>query len=406
MKKIITSTKGMFTKVTKNENAILLAEKLKKYIYEFIFGSESNSKEIKVFYSLRFIFFLFIFIHHSFNYNNLAIFCQPALGVSGFIILSGFLNGYIYMNKYIKFSFKEIIKFTIKRIKKFYPLHIIMLLITISYTSIFNCKDFASALDFLGKLIRNLLLIQSWWPTDYFNFNGVTWYLSMYVFLSFITIPLLILINRINKSKFGKCKLISLAIINLLLSFVLVYFVKVNKLNDEFWIYVFPPSRIFEYFIGMIFGSFFTNYSVKKTKFISKIFYTFLEIGAIFILYEFTFNLYKIPNTANIFHYRLNQYLIPIIILLSVFMTQKGYISKILSIRPLVYLGKISMYMFLIHQPLIILMGRNVVHYKYLCLWLLILTIILGSIANKYEENKEIVKMNKKQNEKNSKKTV
>ncbi len=95
MKILITGANGMLAKAVKKENVVMLAKKLKKYIYEFIFGSESNSKEIKVFYSLRFIFFLFIFIHHSFNYNGLTKFCQPALGVSGFIILSGFLNGYI-----------------------------------------------------------------------------------------------------------------------------------------------------------------------------------------------------------------------------------------------------------------------------------------------------------------------
>ena len=196
-------------------------------------------------------------MHYSFKYNNLLLLKKPALGVSAFIVLSGFLNGYIYKNKYSKFNFKDLVTFTWKRIKKFYPLHILMLLITINYSGLFNYNSTISFINFTKRIIKNIFLIQSWWPYDYFSFNGVTWYLSVYMFLTFITIALLWLVNKIDKSKFSKLKLFILAIINLLGSFIVVYYVTKNNLNKEFLIYVFPPVRIFEYFISMIFGTFF-----------------------------------------------------------------------------------------------------------------------------------------------------
>ena len=381
-------------------------KKCKKYLSEFIFGDSDNPTDIKVFYSFRFILFLFIFIHHSFNYNYLVKFRQPALGVSAFIILSGFLNGYIYKNKYDKIKLKDIISFTWKRIKKFYPLHILMILVTISYSNLFNFSNLIEFINFIKRLIKNILLIQSWWPYDYFSFNGVTWYLSAYVFLTFLTIPLLYIINKINKTRYSKIKLILIAIMNLFLSCILVYYVKANHLKEEFWIYVFPPSRIFEYFIGLIFGSFFSKDILYKQIFKNKIFektiFTIFEIFAIFILCEFTFKFYKIPNVNKFFSERLNQYIIPTIILLCVFIFQKGYISKLLSIRGLVYLGKISMYMFMIHQPLINLLGKKPVHYRYYCLWMLFLTIIFGTLVDRYYKYKNIVKQSQNCNKEKS----
>lgn len=92
-------------KISKFFNSILAF--LNNYIIGF--GKKDN-KEIRTFNALRLFFFLLIFLFHSSSYNKFKI-SAPALGVSGFIILSGFLNGYLYNDKYSKISIKELKSF-------------------------------------------------------------------------------------------------------------------------------------------------------------------------------------------------------------------------------------------------------------------------------------------------------
>ena len=365
---------------------------LKKFFFFFL-----EDKKIYTLYALRFILFLLIFAHHTYKHLQIDFIRQPALGVAGFIILSGFLNGYIYKNKYNKINIKEMFNFTIKRIKKFYPLHIIMILVYLPLSGIFNYNTLEQFLVFFKKLICNLTLTQSYINNEsyYFSFNGPTWYLSTYLFLSFLTIPILVIINKLNSKKHSK---ISLSIIGLILftcTFFIVNIVKVNKLNMGYWIYVFPPVRLFEYIIGMIIGNIFKD--IKFNFKYDKIVFTILEIGSIILLLVFM-NITKIiPNGTMYIDKRLNLWIIPLIILITILSYQKGLISFILKSKFLVFLGEISMYIFMIHQPLIIYLNKaigSVAFSRIYAIYILIMLVILGSIINKVFEKK-----NKKINE-------
>lgn len=144
-----------------------------KNIIKTLFYKPDN-KKIYPLYTLRFIFFIFIFVHHIYNNVQISWLRQPALAVSGFIILSGFLNGYIYVNK--NYKIKESFKFTINRIKKFWPLHILLLIIMIAISDIFSSTSFSELLIYIKKIFCNALLIQSWIndKSYYFSFNGAT----------------------------------------------------------------------------------------------------------------------------------------------------------------------------------------------------------------------------------------
>lgn len=361
---------------------------MKKLISTLFYVDEINENNTKIYtlYALRFILFIFIFVEHCYYNVGIEALRQPELAVSGFIILSGFLNGYIYKNKYDKISIKEMIKFTKKRMKKFYPLHLVMLLICIPFSGIFSYTCASDFLDFFKRLFCNVTLIQSYINDRkyYFSFNGVTWFLSAYLFLAVITIPLLCLINKLNKEKYGKAKLVCVSLILFLVTFFLSCIVKINQLNEEFWISVFPPSRIFEYFIGMIYGNI-----IKDTKItfkFDKVVFSILELISIFVLIVFIKDINKIPNMALFISKKMNQWIIPMILMIIIFSYQKGLISKLMSSKLLVYLGQISMYMFMIHQPLITYVlsatGKTI-YYRYLGLYMLILTVILGSIIEK-----------------------
>lgn len=69
---------------------------IRKYIVKYFY---TDDKKIYPLLSVRFFLFIFIFVHHCYNLVEIPILRQPALAVSSFIILSGFLNGFIYINK-------------------------------------------------------------------------------------------------------------------------------------------------------------------------------------------------------------------------------------------------------------------------------------------------------------------
>lgn len=365
---------------------------IRKYIVKYFY---TDDKKIYPLLSVRFFLFIFIFVHHCYNLVEIPILRQPALAVSSFIILSGFLNGFIYINKDL--SIKQSFDFVKKRIKKFYPLHFIMILIAIIISGVFNFSNIEQVQDFFKKLFCNLLLIQSWInkPDYYFSFNGVTWYLSTYLFLTFITIPILLLLKKINKTQRRNAYLILIAILLFGITVIIVNSISMNKLDDrfcEFWIYIFPPSRIFEYIIGMIFGI--ICYNNKISFKFEKVIFTFLEICTLIMLYMYICNVSKIPHIYNYINNRFNTWIIPVIIMIIVFSYHKGLISKILSMKVLVFLGEISMYMYMIHQPLINIFSKSVghtVHYRYFALYILIITIIFSCIINKYEKNNNLI---------------
>ena len=350
-----------------------LLNRLKSFFY-----LDNEYKEIYPFYALRFIFFIMIFVHHCFGFVRVDFLRQPALAVSGFIILSGYLNGYIYLDKY-KLNIKEIFNFTINRFKKFYPIHIFMLFVSLTYSDVFNYNKFSEFFLFFKKLLTNLTLTQSWINNKdfYFGFNGVTWFLSVYLFLTIITIPLLYLIKKTKESKYGNIKLILLSLILLLLTFGIVYYVNINNLDKKFWLYIFPPTRAIEYFIAMIVASILPK-SIKIFKG-DKIVFTMFEVISILLLYITVANI----KSSLILDSTINIYLIPVLLMLYIFSFQRGYISLLVSNKVAVYLGKLSLFMFLVHQPLIIIFSKSVVHYRYFALYMLILTIAISSVINK-----------------------
>lgn len=375
---------------------VIIREKIISFIKKAFYMGETN--KIYTIYALKFLFFVFIFVHHCFENIRIPILRQPALGVSGFIITSGFLNGYIYINKNL--NIKDSLQMVKKRIKKFYLLHIIMMIVAIGYSGIFNYTTLEQYLNFFKRLICNILLIQSWINNSdyYFSFNGVTWFLSTYIFLCFMTIPCLILLKKINEKKKNNLLLILLSIILFAIITTIVHVIKVNEKPfsfEEFWIYVFPPSRMFEYLIGMIYGIIFYNQKDKAK--LGKVSFSIIEIMSISILLLFM-SVLKENEIANLYMANtINWWIVPLIIILIVFSNQKGIISKILSNKIFVKLGELSMYLFLIHQPLIKYIQKYnagpISHSRLLGLYMFVATIVIA-FSIKYIEDKRNIKDN------------
>lgn len=359
------------------------------YKMKKIFYNTNEDKKIYTLYSIRFFMFICIFVHHCYDNVKIPILRQPALAVSFFIILSGFLNGYVYIKK--DFNIKEIFEFTKKRIMKFYPLHLIMLFIAIPLSNAFNLATIEEGFEFVKRFLSNLFLVQSYIndKTFYFSFNGVTWYLSTYIFLVIVTIPFLKVIRKVNEKKFKNIYLFIISLIIFIVTIPIISSIKNMGVNEEFWLYIFPPIRLFEYTIGIIWGVVCSNIKINFKY--DKCIFSFLELFAIAILYLFIKRISISPNFYNILENRLNMWIIPLIFMIVVFSYQKGFMSKILTFKPLVYLGQITMYIFMIHQPILIyIIKPGVVHYRYFALYMLVLVILISILIDKYNKYKKI----------------
>lgn len=348
---------------------------------------KEQSRIIKTLYAIRFIFFILIFVRHTIGYHSMEWLAQSGLAVTGFIILSGFLNGYLYREKYDNITIHNIFDFTYKRIKKLYPIHLLMLFIVIGIYHPFN-NSFSELGDYFKHLFANMFLIHSWISDQsyYFSFNGVSWFLSTYLFLSFVTVPILYLVNRISKKKKSIVYLIILIFILYVGNLTITHYVLSHGLNPEFYINVFPPSRVFEYSIGIIVGS--LMYRIKLDFKYDKYIFTLFELLSVVIFLVFV---KYVPNN-NYMTYWGSKWVIPSIILFVVFALQKGYISKFISIKPFIILGSSTMIMYLTHQVVIRYVYKSVgypAHCYWVVLYMFIVSILIGIIITQLQQKKK-----------------
>jgi len=123
--------------------------------------------------SLRFIFIIFLFLHHAVMFRG------GDMSVCFFFVLGGFCMTLGYKERLSMPGFR-VGGFILKRLFKFYPLHWICLLASLPlvHFCIENWSVFAV----------NALLLQSFIPKSsvYFSYNAVSWYLADTVFFTFI----------------------------------------------------------------------------------------------------------------------------------------------------------------------------------------------------------------------------
>lgn len=273
-----------------------------------------------------------------------------ANAVSFFFILSGLLTGFSAYNKDEKYSIKYFFTYMFKKIKEYYPLFFFTTMFTVIYSGIpilVANHDFVTLKIYVVELVKNLCLLQSWFPNNICMFNTVGWFLSTIMFLKVFNIPAILLLNKINRNK-RKHIILSVLFCFLFLATVIWCYCLQNK-DMNFWEYTFPPSRMGEYFMGMILG-----YSgqpiltrIKECK-LNKMIFTFLEI---FSLVIWIYNMY---GTIEPWKLRIVHWLIPNFLVLYVFFAGKGAISAVFKRKLLITLGDISFECWLIHQIMII----------------------------------------------------
>lgn len=307
----------------------------------------------------RFLAFFSIFTLHAQNYGCFRYHGTAAMAVSFFIVLSGFLSGLNADGEYGKPSIKEWGKYIWKKISKFYPLHFSLLLISALYFKggvfqIFIDGDPKAFSIFVKLFLENALLIQSWFDDQYFTFNGVSWFLSTIMFL-YACSPWLKwgLVHACNGRRWLA---LSFAISFFGLNYLYCYLVGRSEANLEFWVYVFPPSRLAEFAAGISLGIFLSDIvGEQKSSPTHFCMMSLLEVGVIWLVIQGVLGRWSFGEWGS----RSTDYLVQELVLIGVFAVQGGFISRILRNRVSLVLGILSAPAFLIHQVLISRVSAN-----------------------------------------------
>ena len=335
---------------------------------------------------LRFLAFLNVYIGHA---ESWIFFRYPAsncsaAAVSFFFMLSGLVTSYSAWGKDVHLGIRDFGNYMWKKLKKVYPLYFFTIMYTFLYAGQSHLTALADPDRFPRQLIRNLLLIQSWFPEGYFSYNGVAWFLSSLLFLWVITLPVLALLNWLTRHPRGPVLLLGSLAAVLFCTASYCYLTK--GLDMDFWQYIFPPARMGEYISGMILGILLRRWKPRLPKGRAiRILFTLLEAGA--MCYWF----YKLSHGGGSWRSRVYAWLVPDLILLTVFTLGAGWFSRLFRLRPLVRLGDISFECFLIHQVFLVQYtvyhpdpDNSLVGNAMVFLYCLLLSMLLAGLIHKF----------------------
>lgn len=338
-------------------------------------------KQLNSLTAFRFIAAFMVFAYH---WGILEKYQLGKIGVSFFFVLSGFILAYNYHLKFKNLSKEKIKKFYLARFAKIYPVHVLTFLISFPlFLVLFHPHgSYLIKLTIISGI--NLLLVQSYIPNQdiNFGFNGVSWSISDEFFFYFLFPFILRMFIKFNLNKKIK-KNISVAIfvwIVLLSISVLRSFGSVG--NNDFITYIFPPIRIFDFIIGVLLGLTFVEN--EKNNSIGTALFTFLEsFTLVFLITSIILSPYIGDAFTN------SSYYLPFLsTLIYVFAFQRGYISKSLSNKLLIFLGEVSFSFYMIHELTIpyIIQYLHIDKFNQILISFMISVIISSLVYKFYEE--------------------
>lgn len=330
---------------------------------------------IKNLTSLRFVFIFLIYLSHI-SYMGFPVFdFGGECGVSFFFVLSGFVLARRYGGEIESGAFKHK-RFVLRQLAKFYPLHILLLLIG----TLIGISQVDSG--YLMKLLLSILLVQSWIPdvSYYYAGNAVSWFLADILFL-YIVFPYL---YRVAQLRWQRLVAVAVAVASLYM--IYLSFVPVDRYND--FVYAPPLLRSIDFTLGIlacrVHNSLGGSLSKRSAAYVWETATVALGVA--------TFMAY--PYIDPRFHCAMllwpMSFLFVLVFALS---DQSGtMLASLLHSRVLLFLGGISFEIFLTH-PLInwneyVILGKlgiDVASYTCLCVCLCFAGIALGSwIVKRY----------------------
>tara|TARA_A100001015_G_scaffold319504_1_gene442572 strand:+ start:784 stop:2817 length:2034 start_codon:yes stop_codon:yes gene_type:complete len=282
---------------------------------------------------LRAIAIIFIILSHFKELNFVS------GGVNIFFVISGYLITHILLNQQLSIS-----KFYRTRFLKLYPNIFIISLITLIL--FFLIGDLGQSSVILRSFISTIIGLFNFYLIKIGNIYGQENYINPFLpFWAFCVIsqfyiiyPIILKIIFFIKRKFNlndNFIITSLSTLSII-SFLFYYYFRDNNLFSFYS----PLSRYWQFIIG--------GYLYFVIQFKEKLYFKNLTIYfavILIIIWQFNFEWF--------YDWRKVQVLLTISTLLFLYSTNTNFFNKILSIKPLTFLGKVSFELYLIHMAVI-----------------------------------------------------
>lgn len=314
-----------------------------------------SSQRIDSLTSLRFFAAAIIAIAHAGFWPGLEQFrfdlFNGGNAVSFFFVLSGFILAYTYNGMDAQRGYRSYI---VARVARIWPVHLVML---VAYVAVIapHLLQWGTQTDLLA-FIANGLLLHSWIPySDYFySYNGVSWSISTELAF-YVAFPLLLVFMRKDARALPYVMAVILvAILGLCAVLDLPRKPSPEHISASALFYINPICRAVEFMAGMLTWRAFNAATKRRLPFALM---TALEVGSMGVLIagmvatHWLWNSYGDEVRGGILAWVAVSGCFPLMaIVIFVYARQEGAISRVLCVKPLVYLGEISFALYMFHQ--------------------------------------------------------
>lgn len=270
-----------------------------------------------------------------------------------FFVLSGFVLTINYFN--IK-SVASALRFYFARFARIWPAHVISLFLLLSLVpEVFKVKAAS-----LPVFLANMFMVQAWIPSYqyYFSYNAPSWSNSTEIFF-YLSFPLLAWVMR--RHWYAPLCVAAVSVVALICLCNVLHLPEFDRvgLSVQALTYINPLARLLEFTVGASAALLFYHHLAGRH--LSTITATVLELAAFGLVAFIMANAMSwrqacLPMVGNAASMWLSNSGIPVLssaALIVVIATEKGLISKLLSIRPLVVLGELSFGMYMLHCVLL-----------------------------------------------------
>ncbi len=308
---------------------------------------------VKSFETLRFLFCISIFLNHCtfFKHSEIGnfifeyVFHNGRFGVTFFFVLSGFL---LYKrNENLKInSFNEYIIYIWKHMKTIYPLYVITMVIY----AIYNVANGADFKFILFQFLLSLTMLQTMTIKHWGILNSVGWYLAT-LFILYLISPIIIRITKKIKINHVKLYICVCICINLFADSIIIYMKHGHYISGSTGLllgYTFPLYWVPVYFCSMLVAKLKLNTNTDMTQH---------EIVILLLAIMGYFGGIYLGDNCPL---RSVMYQLICMVMIKIISLENGKISRLLSESKMNLGGGISSEIYLIHFPVINLIGRYI----------------------------------------------
>lgn len=282
--------------------------------------------------------------------------------VTVFFVLSGFVMSRAALRREDSgaVSVRAAFSYAAGKLRVLYGLHLLTILpfLATELISLRHWFSVGAALDLLGRLAADVLLVQSWIPAQrYYNaFNGVAWYLSTMGFIYFIFPFLLKGLRRVRERRtlFAALGLVLAAQFAAALAqdgagallAALPGFPEAGECIAWFY-YIFPPFRALDFIAGCLLGALFAGAEPDLSR--GRLWTRDLLCLGFFALGVLVYR-GELP-LLSVTAFRKGVIFVPFALMFVLsFAHERGAAARLFTNRVSVFLGDISAPFFLIHQ--------------------------------------------------------